>query len=669
MRRALILHLLLLAGLGWTSSASAHECSTWLGSCAFSEVIAIGGAAPTRAHAPGDVAVAPDGRLAIADTGAHRALVLDGSGAPQFVAEAGRDAINTVAFGPDGDLWAAAPGHIRRYSRDGGLKTDLTEGLLRGAAGNQSYVAPRGIALDADGRLYAMADGVLLVYGPDGGLEREVAHASERGFWWLIDSVGPGRVVVGNTDAGTIQELDASGHVIGSVTDVPPGFWAPAGDVDDQGRLHLRGSSEIWTYDRTLTRTGSVAHGLTLRDGATAATRDGFLFTDAEGDRLLRVDRAGTHLPALAADPGIGLNQPESVEVGGDGAVLVADTDNRRVVLFGPDGRFDRVLREAAEEPIAVGLGPGRDVYVTYAGGLVERLASDGAVRASWRVADGAFPRGMAVAPDGSVWIRNRGTLQRFSPDGALLSSLEAGLPSTYGSGNGLAVDEAGNLYAALPHAIRKLSPTGQVLAELEAHLAEGVDVLPGGLIAVAAQREVKLMHADGKLIASWGDHGTPVGDIHLPFDIAVDDAGRVYVADLQGQKVVRFTFKAPSAATSGPPPPLPPRLDLRVPRSGVAVSRRGVAALAVTCQAGGVRCRGLVRISRGSRGATAARAALLGTARFDIAPGRARAVRVRLRPAARRALRATTRLRTRATLTVRGGQTVSRAVVLRRRG
>ena len=674
MRAAHLLLCGLLASLAAAAPARAHDCSTWTGTCAFSEVIALGGTAMTRVHAPADLAVAPDGRLAVADMGAYRALVLDGSGAPLFAAGGDDHWVNSVAFGPDGDLYASSDGHIRRYGTDGSLKADITDGLLRGAPGSQRYARMAGLAVDADGRLFAIADEVLMIFGPDGRLEREVTRPTAGGFSrdWVIGAAGR-RVLVSNLEAGRVEQIDAAGNVVATVADVPADLWPPASDVDAEGRLHLSGRSEIRTYDQSYAVVATIARELGSGGGAMAAAPGFFVFADGRLDQLTRIDRSGAELPPWGVDPGTGLSGPESVTVAGDGTAIVADTRNRRVVRFRPDGDFDRALRDfgpaGAEKPLAVEMA-GDDVYVTYESGLVERVGPDGAVRAGWRVDGTTFLRGVAVAPDGSVWIRNRGSLMRFTPDGALLANLDTQLPFTYASGNGLAVDAAGNLYAALERSIRKLSPTGQVLGEVEAQLAEGVEILPNGILAVAAQRGISLLGPDGKFIASWGDHGTPAGRIFLPFDVAVDDAGRVYVADKLGQKVVRFEFEVPQAGAGGAPLPIAPEAPLRlvVPRSGLAVARSGSVVIRLACRAGGGRCRGDLRLARRSSAARrAVRApALLARGRFDVPAGRTRAVRIRLRASARLALRSAGRLRANALATTRGGARVRRAVTLR---
>jgi DNA-binding beta-propeller fold protein YncE len=47
---------------------------------------------------------------------------------------------------------------------------------------------------------------------------------------------------------------------------------------------------------------------------------------------------------------------------------------------------------------------------------------------------------------------------------------------------------------------------------------------------------------ADGKLIATWGKHGKGPGEFDQPHGIALDSAGRVYVADRANNRIQIFT-------------------------------------------------------------------------------------------------------------------------------
>ena len=44
-----------------------------------------------------------------------------------------------------------------------------------------------------------------------------------------------------------------------------------------------------------------------------------------------------------------------------------------------------------------------------------------------------------------------------------------------------------------------------------------------------------------GKLVSSWGQFGSDASSMNLPTGIAVDAQGRIYVADSENHRVLRF--------------------------------------------------------------------------------------------------------------------------------
>ncbi|MGV7207449.1 gluconolaconase [Oxalobacteraceae bacterium A2-2] len=135
-----------------------------------------------------------------------------------------------------------------------------------------------------------------------------------------------------------------------------------------------------------------------------------------------------------------------------------------------------------------------------------------------------ADPYGVAVAPDGTIFVADGGdgnSIRRIAPDGA--TSVLAGAIEGYAEGqgkaaafhtpSGLALDAQGNLYVADTgnHAIRKITPDGMVST-----LAG--DGLPG--------------YRDGKGAAARFDG---------PLGVAVDAAGVVYVADSYNDRIRRI--------------------------------------------------------------------------------------------------------------------------------
>src|SRR6266404_4298360 len=181
----------------------------------------------------------------------------------------------------------------------------------------------------------------------------------------------------------------------------------------------------------------------------------------------------------------------------------------------------------------------------------------------------------IAVTPDRdgkSIWAFERcggnclnselPAVLEFDPGGKLLKSFGAGM---FVFPHGIAVDKEGNVYVAdadgkngKGHIVVKFSPDGKVLMTLGKpgmpldapgyfYRPSAVAVAPDGTIFVADghggdsnARIVKLV-PDGKVIKTWGKKGTGPGEFNERHGIALDSAGRVFVADRVNSRIQIF--------------------------------------------------------------------------------------------------------------------------------
>ena len=133
-----------------------------------------------------------------------------------------------------------------------------------------------------------------------------------------------------------------------------------------------------------------------------------------------------------------------------------------------------------------------------------------------------AWPHGIYVDPDGSVWVtdaragRGRGhQVTKFSPDGKVLLTLgEAGV-----AGSGPAHFNG---------------PTDVVVA------LNGDVFVTDGHEPDSNNRVVKFTH-DGRYITEWGGTGSAPGRFLVPHAIALDSRGRVFVADRDNNRIQIF--------------------------------------------------------------------------------------------------------------------------------
>jgi len=131
-------------------------------------------------------------------------------------------------------------------------------------------------------------------------------------------------------------------------------------------------------------------------------------------------------------------------------------------------------------------------------------------------------PHGFYVDAEGNVWVADErakngkgAVVVKFSPQGQVLMTL--GKPGMPGNGPGYLDGPSGVVVA----------PNGDV------YVADG----HGG---TTNDRIVKFAK-DGKFITAWGKHGKAAGEFDTPHGIALDSAGRVYVADRANNRIQIF--------------------------------------------------------------------------------------------------------------------------------
>ncbi len=132
------------------------------------------------------------------------------------------------------------------------------------------------------------------------------------------------------------------------------------------------------------------------------------------------------------------------------------------------------------------------------------------------------FPHGMFVDRDDNVWVSDgqgkdgKGqVVVKFSPDGKVLMTL--GKPGVAGDGQ--------DTFNAPSDVL--VAPNGDIFVG-DGH---------GGKTNA---RIVKFSH-DGKFIKAWGTKGTGQGEFSYPHGLAMDSAGRLFVADRENNRIQIF--------------------------------------------------------------------------------------------------------------------------------
>lgn len=160
---------------------------------------------------------------------------------------------------------------------------------------------------------------------------------------------------------------------------------------------------------------------------------------------------------------------------------------------------------------------------------------------------------GVAVDAQDQVWVFTRSVppIQVYSAEGRLVRAWGA---DSIGSAHHIKIDREGNIWLADIglHVVRKYSPYGDILLTIgtpgepgndKTHLDKPTDM------AIAANGDVfvsdgygnnRVVHFDagGRFVKAWGQLGNGPQDFSLPHAIAMDSAGRLYVADRNNARV-----------------------------------------------------------------------------------------------------------------------------------
>jgi DNA-binding beta-propeller fold protein YncE len=154
------------------------------------------------------------------------------------------------------------------------------------------------------------------------------------------------------------------------------------------------------------------------------------------------------------------------------------------------------------------------------------KLDASGKVLANFGAGTVNWPHGFYVDHDGNVWVTDgkagngKGhTVIKFSPDGKVLMTL--GKPGVPGNAPDL-LDTPSDVITAR---------NGDIF------IADGHGVQAGH---TTNDRIVKLTK-DGKFIKAWGRHGFEPGEFDVPHSLALDSAGRLYVADRSNSRIQVF--------------------------------------------------------------------------------------------------------------------------------
>jgi outer membrane protein assembly factor BamB/ribosomal protein L7/L12 len=199
------------------------------------------------------------------------------------------------------------------------------------------------------------------------------------------------------------------------------------------------------------------------------------------------------------------------VSVDNNGHIFVGEFDGGRVQVFDNNGKYLSQWKATGEETGNIylsGMAAGRDgtVYVVVGSQLYVYDGLNGSLLGRMDHPDGWGFDDVTLAPDGSVvaaWYKNRDDILRFSTNGRVTLLLENAIGNVTGDSEmemKVAVDGTGNIYAL-------------------AYFNEAIFVFS----------------PDGHYVSRFGSQGDAKGQFSSPTSIAVDNLGKIYIADYPG--------------------------------------------------------------------------------------------------------------------------------------
>jgi tripartite motif-containing protein 71 len=517
------------------------------------------------------------GNRYVADSGGDRILRIDADNAVSVVLDQGLDKPRALALDPDGlSLWVldtrdnqildvSLAGQVVRTFGGGGFikaafgiaastggvfvadtyhnrvievaKTDGHRVWAQTTCGGKSLSRPRGITVGSDGNVYA-ADtdrGRVVVLDPSTG-------ACLRTFG------SPG---TGNGQFSAPRDL---------VSDGGNGLWVAEAASSRIQHVSNTGAfiAKIGTYGSGPGKFRAPACVFMDRGAVDVCDTYEFIlqrFTVSAAGEPTFLESIGGVRPARG-----GFNQPFGVAYDASGRLYVTDMFNQRAQVRDVDGtwrewggfggyagsmQFPRGIAIASDGTIVVTNSENNRLDLFTPALALIRVIRPPAITMGW-------PHQTALAPDGTYWIAdtNDNQVLHVSATGATLGKISG----TIRSPSGVALDAGGNVYVANrdTSTIQKYSPSGTMLETLATPGSGATNVRSPWNLTIAGPADAQILYVadggNGRVLAlsttgtalgSFGTSGSGPGQMLDPRSVAVDPStGTIAVADFGNNRI-----------------------------------------------------------------------------------------------------------------------------------